>query len=478
MSPWRLLAVAALLLAGFWLTSQLTVSVWLAREAKLRQADWAQGLSPWRWDFRDPASVVRPGSHGLDDARITPEGLDLTLPGDGIASLSLNLRDGRVDAGAVRLARIEVEGDAPFRLILLAATDGGISDWAEHRFDAGHHAADLALGTPETTGKEAPLPIHGLHLRIESTPNARLHLERLALRVPPCADPACTSLSHRLQPTATPERLLAERDRILAEWPALRVEPGGRFGDIARAIAAVVPPLPALWRGLPGAIALLVLVALGRRAQARRPQPRTFFHPGRELALTLGLPLALLLAGWPARETPAGLSLSFAGCLLALALFPLAEPARWRWLGDRRAWRSALAFTAICALLIAPLAALDGGAAAPRDSSRFLRYPLWALAQQWLLLAAIAPRLRAILADERLAALACGAVFGLLHAPNFALMAFTCAGGTAWAWLGWRHRALLPLAASHAALGLWLTQIAPTWLLRSAEIGGRFLMAP
>ena len=57
-------------------------------------------------------------------------------------------------------------------------------------------------------------------------------------------------------------------------------------------------------------------------------------------------------------------------------------------------------------------------------------------------------------------------------------MAFTCAGGTAWAWLGWRHRVLLPLAASHAALGLWLTQIAPTWLLRSAEIGGRFLMAP
>ena len=76
------------------------------------------------------------------------------------------------------------------------------------------------------------------------------------------------------------------------------------------------------------------------------------------------------------------------------------------------------------------------------------------------------------------AALAAGAGFGLLHLPNLSLMRATFVGGTAWAWLGQKHRALLPLAASHVVLGLAWLWLAPTWLLRSAEIGGRFLMPP
>ena len=93
-------------------------------------------------------------------------------------------------------------------------------------------------------------------------------------------------------------------------------------------------------------------------------------------------------------------------------------------------------------------------------------------------IAPIAPRMRLLLPDTRAAALACGLLFALMHAPNFALMLFTLAGGSIWAWLGQRHRALLPLAASHAVLGVWLMHVAPSWLLRSAEVGGRFLMPP
>ncbi len=472
------MAALALVLAGFWFVSQLTVATWLAREAGQRQADWSQGLSPWRWDFRDPSSVVRHGSHGLDAATLTPDGLDITLPDDGVASLSLNLRGAQVDAGAVRRVHIEANGDAPLRMMLLAGADGAISTWIDVAHAPGWRAQDADLPALDALRPGALPPLQALHLRIESAPGARLRLHRLELRALPCTAPACPG--HRLAapPFATPERLLAHRDRALAQWPALAIEAGGWFGAAGRGLAGLVQPLPALWRGLPGAAALLILFALARRRAARRMQPEAFFHPCIELALALGLPLALLLAGWPARETPAAVTLAFAGSLLALALFPIREPVRWRWLGDRHAWAAALIFTALAVLMTAPLGAIDGGTATARDPSRILRYPLWALLQQGLLLAAIAPRLRQLVPDERLAALACGTVFGLLHAPNLALMIFTLIGGTAWAWLGWRHRALLPLAASHAVLGLWLTHIAPTWLLRSAEIGARYLMAP
>jgi membrane protease YdiL (CAAX protease family) len=108
----------------------------------------------------------------------------------------------------------------------------------------------------------------------------------------------------------------------------------------------------------------------------------------------------------------------------------------------------------------------------------YWRYPLWALVQQWILLRAIAPRMRALFGSEIASGIAVGALFGLLHVPNFGLMVATFAAGSAWAVLGYRHRALLPLAVSHVALGLTLFAISPPWLLRSAEIGVRFLMLP
>lgn len=468
-----------LVLAGFWLLSQLTVATWLAREANQRQADWAQGLSPWRWDFSQPAAVVRPGSHGLDAARGTRDGLDITLPEDGIANLSLALRGERIDTRAVSRVRMELEAGAPARLMLLAGSTGPPSVWLDATVDPGPTALELALQPFDAAPGASRAPPDGLFLRIESAPGTRLTLQALALRAAPCAGSGCPGQPHAAPFFTMPERLLAWRDARLVEHPAAAIEAAGWLGSAARALARLTPELPqAFWRILTLPLALLVLFALARRRAARTQTPAPASRPLAELAIGLGLPLALLLAGWPARETPLAITISFAACVLALALFPAPDPPRWRGSGDRNAWRAALVFTLAAGLLLAPLGGLDDSASAPRDSARFLRYPLWALVQQWLLLVAIAPRLHHLIPDARLAALACGVAFGLLHAPNFALMAFTFAGGTVWAWLGWRHRALLPLAASHAALGLWLTHIAPTWLLRSAEIGGRYLMAP
>src|SRR5690606_30074098 len=66
---WRLALTAAFAVAGLWALSQLTIATWLASEARQHEANWAQGISPWRWDFSDPASVVRGGSHGIANAR-------------------------------------------------------------------------------------------------------------------------------------------------------------------------------------------------------------------------------------------------------------------------------------------------------------------------------------------------------------------------------------------------------------------------
>src|SRR5690554_5442214 len=94
---WRLILTAALAVAGLWALSQLTVATWLAREATQREAGWAQGISPWQWDFSDPASIVRGGSHGIDHARHYSGELWLSAPDDGVVNLSLPLRGERID---------------------------------------------------------------------------------------------------------------------------------------------------------------------------------------------------------------------------------------------------------------------------------------------------------------------------------------------------------------------------------------------
>lgn len=467
------------LLGGLWLLSQLTVATWLTQDAARRESDWAQGLSPWRWNPGDPHAVVRPGSHGLESARNTPAGLDVILPADGIANLSLALRGERIDTAAVSLLQIELETDAPLRLMLLADTGGTVAPWLDTTLEAGRQARDLALDSLRSTPDGMAPRLDALFLRLHSAPGSRIVLRTLALRTGPCTGPACPGHSRTAPFFPAPERLLAWRDVQRAEQPAMAFDAGGWPGALARRIAVYAPAItPSTWSALALIPGVLLLSALARHRTTRRRRPPPAALVMAELALCLGLPLALLVAGWPARNTPGTITLSFVACLAALALLPAPNPPRWRWFGDRHAWSATLIFTALIALLLTPLGWLDHGASAPRDATRWLRYPLWALLQQWLLLAAIAPRLRHLIPDARFAALACGAIFGLLHTPNFALMAFTCAGGTAWAWLGWRHRALLPLASSHAALGLWLVHLAPTWLLRSAEIGGRYLMAP
>lgn len=469
--PLRLALAAVAAALVFWTISQLTVATWLAHEASRRENDWAQGMSPWQWDFSHVGSIISASSHGLDSMQRQGNSLSFTLPDDGVASLSLALHGNPIDLASVELARIQLTASAPFSLILVPALPGQPIEWARITGASGVQTLDLALDS-------LPAPtIRALQLRIESRPGSRVELRHLALLAPLCANTSPCRDYRRIAPAFnTPESLLAYRDAATLDTPAVAIEAGGAFGTAAQWLA---PRLRGTSDTILRAVALgllpLVLFALACRLLRRTSTSRR--RAALELLVPLGGALILLLTGWPARNTPAQAGMALMMCLATLALLP--PPSRhWCWRGSGAAWKSALVFTALAALLTAPLAWLASEPRPQHDTFDMLRYPLWALVQQWLLIAAIAPRIRLLLPDTRVAALACGTLFALMHAPNFALMLFTLVAGSAWAWLGQRHRALLPLAVSHAMLGVWVMQVAPSWLLRSAEVGGRFLMPP
>ncbi len=139
----------------------------------------------------------------------------------------------------------------------------------------------------------------------------------------------------------------------------------------------------------------------------------------------------------------------------------------WRWSGTWRAWGLALAAPLIAAtvallfghidLRVFPFAALPG-------------YLLWALAQQYLICAVVADRLRIAGVSAEWTVLASATAFALLHSPNAALMLATFLGGLIWSALWLQERSLLPLAASHAFASLLLTSGLPPFWLRSAEV--------
>ena len=103
---------------------------------------------------------------------------------------------------------------------------------------------------------------------------------------------------------------------------------------------------------------------------------------------------------------------------------------------------------------------------------RALLYVPFVLLQQLLLLGFLWPR--AMAWTPRHGRLLAAGLFALAHAPNFALMLLSLLA--AWWWLAMfeRHRAWLPILASHYLLGLLAITCLPPDLLYSAELGLRY----
>lgn len=156
---------------------------------------------------------------------------------------------------------------------------------------------------------------------------------------------------------------------------------------------------------------------------------------------------------------------------------PIDAPYRQR---AGRALREAALFTvpALGVLLTVGgvLGYLDGGAAGvlarlanPNILLAWLLYAPWAVLQQFVFQYYLLGRLLALLPVSAAIALS-SLAFASVHYPRLPVMAVTLLAGGVWAVLYRRHRALLPLAVSHALLGAalhyWLfgRDLAAQWL--------------
>lgn len=90
---------------------------------------------------------------------------------------------------------------------------------------------------------------------------------------------------------------------------------------------------------------------------------------------------------------------------------------------------------------------------------KLIRYPFWALFQQYIALAFFFKRLKEIFYPSVFPAVLCSAViFSASHIPNPPLMVFTFLGGLFWAWVYHRHTNLITIAVCHGVIGAILTK--------------------
>lgn len=458
------------LVAGAWLASQACVLLLQAAHAHGKADALDRGEALYAWAFTDRSALVGPGSEGMPDASFSPEGLR-PAPSTPVLDLSLALEGRQVPLDVLRRARLRLATAEPVTVFLLAAAapGGTASEVAVQAIAPPGGVIDLDL---RDTVRRAGL----LRLRVQREAHGELTLGALEL-LP--ASNACREATDCVAPVErielavqpTPERFLAHRDQMVREHPLAIAAPRGVPAPLATAIAAVrqSPLLPAI--ALMLATGVLAWALLARRhGTVGRP---------RQLAVLFAVPVALLALGEPAGD---GIAAQLA--FLAFCIAALVHPGSrhdWSWLGGAAAWRSAARITlaglgVLAVLLAVDLLDGDGHSAAAWRAERLPRYLAWAVLQQALLLVAISPRMAQLTPGRGTAALAAGAVFALLHLPNFTLMVATLLAGAAWSRSGQRHGALLPLALSHWLLGTVLLVTAPDWLLRSAEIGGRYLM--
>jgi membrane protease YdiL (CAAX protease family) len=108
--------------------------------------------------------------------------------------------------------------------------------------------------------------------------------------------------------------------------------------------------------------------------------------------------------------------------------------------------------------------------------SMLLFVPLWAFLQQYLLLAFIGPRLRAILGDGPRSVAITAAVFSLLHLPNPVLTVVCAAGGYIWAREYQRAPNLFANALTHTVASAFLANSLPGWLLKNMVVGYNYFL--
>lgn len=453
---------------GLVLLATLGTAAQLEAQARAELRLFAAGGSPYAWRFADPDALAGPPLAATVLGRSEAGGLQLQLP-QGHANLGLRLSGRRIDRDAVPQLRLQLHSEQPLRWRLAAAADlrpdvpaGPWQTWRPE--DA---AAPSALLLEELLPRLDADPVQ-LRLQLEGQRDQQVALQTLSLHPLACGAQYCLPDHLQLDWRSLPGSLLAQRDAAVQQSPQPRV--GSTAPGWTVWMAAQMHGFGLIAALLAGTLWVLAALALRRQCSARR---RTALA----LLLGAGLPMLLLAFGLPRFPPAAADAALIALWLLAvLILRPVAAPIAAG--PARSAWIEAgvLSAAGLALLLAASLAAGQQAPALP-DHERLLRYLGWVALQQLWLARFLLPHLQG-LGIQRALPIWAGLLFCALHLPNDGLMLLTFVGGTAWAWLALRHGRLLPQIASHAALGLAAMALLPPGLLRSLEVGGRFVFAP
>jgi membrane protease YdiL (CAAX protease family) len=426
---------------------------------------YAAGDTPFRWEFAQPHAVVGPPLglvvHGID-----ADGLHLSLI-ESLGDVGLRLSGRRIDPQALPHLELRYRSERPLRLRLASAPD--LRPALDHGKDvdlpSGLHTRTLPLRELLPADERAPLA--QLRLWLQGTPGQLIQLHTLRLLPAACAGAACLPARVELPLGLTGARALAARDAVRAQQPQALI--GMRAPEPLVAASSALQALGVLPMALFGAL----LLAAGAGIGALRDGPA---RSTLALLLGAGLPIALLGLGLPRFPDQTGDALLLGA--LALALW-LARPQRSRLnrTTAATAWRQALGFTALGLLGLVLAAVLSEGPLRWPAPDRLLRYAAFAVLQQLWLARFALPHLQR-LGTGRFAVPAAALLFAGLHLPNLELMVLTALAGFGWAVLAQRHGRLWPQVVSHVVLGLAAVTLLPPELLRSAEVGGRFVLAP
>lgn len=525
LAPLLLLVVAVGLV---WL-APAGVGAQLEARARADAALYVSGGSPFDWRFDDLRARVGP-LQGLVESRSGSEGLELALT-EQRGDLGLRLSGQRLDPGVLPILQLDYRSEDALRLRLRAADDleprtlPGV--WIDLPARIAPGQADAASAAPLqiALGPTLPLldgPIEQLRLEFEGRADQHFALRSAQLLPARCAGVPCVPPRIELSEDHSTRWLLAVRDETVAAWPHARV--GAAASEPLVAAAKALARLDLRSAG-PFALVLVVLAWATSRLRAGTARSAG------ALMLGAATPALLLSLGLPRFPPQAGDALLLAAWALALWLLwpgtarlegvaaapetssptdvlqgdqaprPAAEPADAcqaerrdaldaEMLEDSRhpraatpaqAWGAAFGFSLLGTVFLAAVAWVESSQPNldPRafEIERALRYFAWAAVQQFWLARFALPHLKAFGLGIWALPLA-GLLFAALHLPNLELMGLAFLGGCCWAWMAERHGRLLPQIASHAALGLATAALLPPTLLRSLEVGGRYVFAP
>lgn len=492
-----LIALAAALIA--WLIAHVALDHYLVAQGQADLVRLQRGESRMAFEFDQPRELISGGREDARDVRIADGVLRGELSGDH-ANLRLNLRGLHLDAHRFNHLSARVEVDAAASLTLVFDEPGRLEQLTQQvELHPGWNELNLDLATPLWSPNAGGTPqrwggssgrVGEFRLYLAGPAGMAFGLDYLRFGVGqvPTTAPAmewidAATARARLRDdlllsgqantrlgvlldvgSDTPERALALRDAVRRHdaeavfWPAWRGAPA----PVAAALDAAPTGWSLNWIGV-AAYALAAIWVRWRRRSLSSASARNELLLGFAPLLAMSLGLAL-------SEQPPTTTLAWLATALAFQLSG-ARLSGSSWLGGSKAWANSLRVSWFAASALLALAVLHDHFELP-GTQRALLYAPFVLLQQLLLLGFLWPRAQAW--NPRHGRLLAAGLFALAHAPNFALMLLSLLA--AWWWLAMfeRHRAWLPILASHYFLGLLAVTCLPPDLLYSAELGLRY----